>query len=229
MQITHRTNAIRLSLTRARLSHRAIGSLVVVWGILILIGWYAISSYGATPGDAGGAPEVWPSQSSLTRDVRPTLLVFVHPKCPCSSASLSELERLMATCSNEIDAHVVFIAPGGTDINWRNSTLYKSAIRIPGVTVESDLDRQEASLFGARTSGYCLLYGADGKLQFQGGLTATRGHEGANDGAHAIQSALSGSNNSLRATPVFGCPLFESDASFGPAADCAPMRPADLP
>jgi hypothetical protein len=70
---------------------------------------------------------------------------------------------------------------------------------------------QEAKLFGAKTSGDVLLFGANGKLIFAGGITASRGHEGDNPGADAMLKALGESRrnkvSTTTATPVFGCSL----------------------
>ncbi len=70
---------------------------------------------------------------------------------------------------------------------------------------------QEAKLFGAKTSGDVLLFGANGKLIFAGGITASRGHEGDNPGADAMLKALGESRRNkvttTTATPVFGCSL----------------------
>jgi hypothetical protein len=151
--------------------------------------------------------------------VRPTLLVFAHPACPCTRATLAELERLLATCCDQFDAHVLFIAPEGTDSSWRDTDLVRTARRIPSVTVHVDAGRRETDLFRERTSGACLVYDTSGRLLFNGGLTAARGHEGDNPGTAAIK-ALMARKGEQPPVPVFGCPLFEcDDRSAEPAPD----------
>jgi hypothetical protein len=108
-----------------------------------------------------------------------------------------------------VDAHVLFIAPVGTDASWRNSELCAKARSIAGVTVDVDADRREARLFGASTSGSCLLYGSDGALLFHGGVTGARGHEGENEGRRLLQAQLLEQDSRGGASRVFGCPLFE--------------------
>ena len=49
---------------------------------------------------------------------------------------------------------------------------------MPGVRVFEDPEATTARLFGARVSGQVLLYDAGGKLLFNGGITAFRGHPG---------------------------------------------------
>jgi len=208
-------------LTGIRLSDWPILTLVIVWGLLVFVGLYVLWRYAATPGDAGAPPAYWPTQSAIVRDGRHTLVVVAHPLCPCTRASLSELARLLAVCHDRVDTHVLFIAPAGTDGSWRNSDLLSQARQIPGVTVHVDTDRREARLLGAKTSGCCLLYGSDGRLLFQGGVTEARGHEGESEGRCSLEALLSGDGPRSDATSVFGCPLFErcpaDDPTSGPA------------
>jgi hypothetical protein len=197
--------------TGIRLSGRLVFAVVAVWGLLVVSGLFGLWNYGAISGDAEAPPAMWPTQSQIARKSGPTLLLFAHPLCPCSRASLAELARLVAACHDRVDTHVLLIAPREMEAAWRDSDLYSEARAIPGVTVEADVNRCEARLFRARTSGICLLYGSDGKLLFQGGITPSRGHEGDNYGSRSIVSMLSGENAESNATPVFGCPLFENE------------------
>ena len=46
------------------------------------------------PGGDPEAPARWPEASALVRNADgPTLVLFAHPKCPCTDASLAELAR----------------------------------------------------------------------------------------------------------------------------------------
>ncbi len=54
-----------------------------------------------------------------------------------------------------------------------------------------------------------MIYDAAGQLAFEGGITSFRGHSGDNDGRDAIVALLRGQRPQRRATPVFGCALFE--------------------
>ena len=44
---------------------------------------------------------------------KPTLIMLVHPQCPCSRASLTELSRLAALCPNRANISVLFLRPAG--------------------------------------------------------------------------------------------------------------------
>jgi hypothetical protein len=73
----------------------------------------------------------------------------------------------------------------------------------------------ESQRFGALSSGQALLYGADGRLLFAGGITESRGHQGDNAGESAIAALVLGAGRSGQSssTPVYGCPLFDGSSS----------------
>src|SRR5687768_13165432 len=69
-------------------------------------------SYSATPGESVPASSDWPAASRLQRSPgKFTLVMFVHPECPCSRASLEELGKLLTRCSGSIHPQVVFFEP----------------------------------------------------------------------------------------------------------------------
>ena len=138
---------------------------------------------------------------------RDTLIMFVHPQCPCTRASLEELNRLLARSQGRVDAQVLFFKRGKFSGDWTRTDLWRNAAAIPGVAVHEDLDGAQARLFGAETSGYVLLYDAHGQLLFKGGITGSRGHAGDNAGENAIVSLLTGQDAKLKQTQVYGCSL----------------------
>jgi hypothetical protein len=85
--------------------------------------------------------------------------------------------------------------------------LWRDAAAIPGVHPIEDIDGGEIRKFGAATSGQVLLYDASGRLQFNGGITASRGHAGDNDGRDAVASLLRSGRAPLHTAFVFGCSL----------------------
>jgi hypothetical protein len=195
--------------TQVPLSNRQMVVLLSVWGLLVILGVCALWQFGGTAGDDNAPPSHWPAQTQIARDGQPTLLIFAHPLCPCTRATLADLARLMTICRGRVDTHVLFIAPKGMDAASNTSGLYGQAREIPGVSVSEDQDRREAKLFSVRTSGSCLLYNAAGNLMFHGGLTSERGHEGDSIGSVAIEKILLGKSVETTVSQVFGCPLFE--------------------
>ncbi len=91
--------------------------------------------------------------------------------------------------------------------------LWRSAAAIPGAKVISDPDGAEARRFHVTTSGHTLVYGRTGDLLFSGGITASRGHQGDNDGHAAIVSLWNGEHVESRDLPVYGCPIVTSTAA----------------
>jgi hypothetical protein len=141
---------------------------------------------------------------------RKTLVMFAHPQCPCTRASIGELALLMARCGNALDAYVVFFKPDGVADDWTRTGTVGEAERIPGVKVVFDKSGREAELFGAATSGQTDFFDTDGRLLFSGGITAARGHAGDNAGRDAIIEWTSTGAADRTRTPVFGCAIAET-------------------
>ena len=179
------------------------------WVLAVGAGLRLVSNYENTPGEVGISPANWPAESRIPRaEGLPTLVMMVHPQCPCSRASLGELALLMAQAKGRVHADVVFVRPEGFLEECEKTDLWSSAAMIPGVTPRIDEEGVEARRFGSRTSGQIMLYGADGRLLFSGGITSARGHAGDNEGRSAIVSLLTEGFAAKRETPVFGCPIF---------------------
>jgi hypothetical protein len=184
---------------------------LLVWAVLVAGGLGALAHYAATPGQPALAPAQWPVATGLVRAAgRPTMLVFLHPRCTCSQATLEELARLMARAPGAADVTVLLMAPTGVDPAWTRTALWQKATRL-GVNVRLDAGRAEANRFGVATSGEVLLYDVAGSLRFSGGITPARGHEGDSDGGDALASLLRGEAPKLAAAPVFGCPLCRAE------------------
>ncbi len=169
---------------------------------LALLAWY-----GGSPGRSQSAPPQWPVNSKIVPDRKTdTLVLFAHPHCPCTRASLAELERIVAHCSGAVTTWVVFLKPLDADSEWDQTDLIGTATAIPGAHVLQDMDGVEARRFHASTSGQTMLYSKQGELLFSGGITVARGHQGDNAGRAAIEACLTGGVPECRETPVYGCP-----------------------
>jgi len=183
-----------------------------LWLLLVTGAMTLLAAYSNTPGTAGVAPQRWPSESKIPRDPsRPTLLVLAHPQCPCTNATLGELELLTAQTQGKVNVHVVFVRPPGLAEDLVKGDLWRKASAIPGVTVEIDDGNVEARHFHVETSGKALLYGSGGSLLFAGGITLSRGHSGDNPGRTAITALVNRRSANESTTPVFGCSLFAAN------------------
>ncbi|PQO39162.1 hypothetical protein C5Y96_04680 [Blastopirellula marina] len=191
------------------ISHAGRSLLPVIAGIwVVLIGgaFTALLGYHNIPGQRSDHGMVWPINHSIKLDTqRPNLMVFIHPQCPCSVATLNELARIQAVCGVRLNTQVIFYSP--TEMQWEDTSKVRQALAIPNVHITNDADGQLAQQFGALTSGHTMLYSGDGRRIFSGGITPTRGHEGDNLGRKSIvQYVLDGETDCDR-TNVFGCPI----------------------
>lgn len=193
----------------SRLSLR-ISTLVIglLWVAGIAVGMCILLNYENRPARTGTSTDIWPTDSAIQRvPSSPTLVLFAHPRCPCTRASIGELALIMARLRGQLTANVIFIRPKGTEENWEQTDLWRSAASIPGVNVWSDLNGVEASRFHAQASGETMLYSAGGRLLFSGGITASRGHSGDNAGRAAIVDLVATGRSKHSRTLVFGCYL----------------------
>jgi hypothetical protein len=185
-----------------------------LWAMAVASGMTMLWAYAEAPGAAATPPAVWPRDSHVRPSAeRATLIMLAHPHCPCTRASIEELDRLMAQAGDRLAVDVLFVTPPDAGDSWDATDLWRSAAAIPGVTVLDDVDGIEARRFGALTSGQVLVYDAAGRLRFSGGITAARGHAGDNAGRSAIVALLDGAASASVETPVFGCSLVDDRRS----------------
>ncbi len=187
---------------------RNLAGAVVLWALLAAAGGAAATKYEWTPGPQQSAPAVWPAQSKLTTAPgSATLVVFLHPRCFCSQATLTELEKLVAQQKKPVRVLAVFEIPAAADNNWRDSDTVRQARAIAGVTTIFDPGGQEARRFGAVTSGFVAAYNAAAHLRFAGGITSARGRTGEGVSWMALARALDNPSASPSLWRVFGCGL----------------------
>jgi hypothetical protein len=178
--------------------------------ICTLTGIAALFTFDQTAGAVSGVPDRWPSSSGVRRNAgSDTLLVFVHPQCACTVATVHEIATLDAyrnPRSGRLATVVLFDHP--RDTAWEPGNLWNEVEHeIPGVHKIRDDDGREARRFGARTSGYTELYNAQGELLFKGGVTGSRGHEGDNLGLDQLRTSIDTGRRAAHTSLVFGCAL----------------------
>jgi hypothetical protein len=191
--------------------HKVMVAIVAIWMIVVVAGLARVVRYKSTSAQAADAPSHWPSDTTVASGSQDALLlVFLHPHCPCSTASLAELSRLLTDCPTGVTTTVLMVRPRDEPHGWEESALWHAARALPGVTVMTDAGGIEAQRFGVSTSGQVLLYAPDQRLVFAGGITASRGHEGDNDGRAVLASLIRGvDSDAVGTAPVFGCSLLD--------------------
>lgn len=186
---------------------RLLGILLWLGSVSVCLLWLA--DYSNRPGQEAHAQDAWPATTSLQLDIqRPTLVLVAHPQCACTRASLGELEKLNARRTGRLKIYVLFYQPADQTEDWVKSDLWQAASKLPGVHVLVDPAGRETRRFGAETSGQTFLYDKRGRLVFQGGITAARGHAGDNNGRQAIEDFIDTGRATLNQTPIFGCALW---------------------
>ena len=190
-----------------------IAGIGAIWLGAVGFGMKLLWGYANGPGAAASAPASWPAGSALARDPsRPILVMFAHPRCPCTRASVAELAKLTATIGARARTLVVFFEADDAGDDWTRTDLWQSAAAIPGVEVVADRGAHEAARFGVVTSGQTILYDAGGRLRFAGGLTSARGHQGDTLGKAVLTSIVNDGSDTSATTAVFGCPIRQEDA-----------------
>ncbi len=181
------------------------------WLCAILFGFGTFIKYENTAGAPGRSIANWPECSSLTQNRRGnTLIMVLHPRCPCSRASLELLSKIMIACNHKLSAQILLFVPSNFPIDWKETDIWKQAAEIPEIQLLADRDGVEAQNFGAVTSGQTYIFDKSGLLKFSGGITEFRGHTGENFNLDLANAALRGEIPDSVFTPVYGCPIKDS-------------------
>ncbi|MCA9011043.1 MAG: hypothetical protein KDB01_14935 [Planctomycetaceae bacterium] len=195
-----------------------------IWLTVCTCGVAALVRYSRLTGDTGAALCEFPTDLQVQNsDKRFSLLMFVHPHCPCSHASLEELMRIHARAQQDLAIEIVFYHPANKSSAWAMTSLWRTAQAIPDVRISFDSDGRTAGRFGAKTSGHVVLYNSDGRLIFNGGITPSRGHEGGNRGTTSVLEHIRSRDKTREICPVFGCPL-QAQAVPTDASICGAVR-----
>jgi hypothetical protein len=194
-----------------RLSRKFYIPIVGLWLGIAVSGLSSLAKYRFAPGASAAVTHSdWPAQSALARPANKYfLLVFVHPQCPCTEATISELDKLMTHTAGKLSTTVAFVVPSGVLPGFEKGSLWTASARIPGVMNVCDFSGLEAQRFGAATSGQTFLFNTNGQMIFHGGITDGRGHEGDNVGSESVVNLVMGKTAESTQTPVFGCALFD--------------------
>ena len=189
-------------------------TLIIAWISAIAVGTFALWQYDSAPGPAGHGNLILASRarSELDEPNRFKICVFLHPRCPCSVATVRELERMLSLIAKPVDVQAYLYCPRSETEGWTKVGAGEVVRKIPGMNVTIDWEADLARQLGVGTSGHVLVYSPSGDLRFTGGITTSRGHEGDSTGKLSILSTInSGVETGVLEEPVYGCPLFSTE------------------
>jgi len=178
----------------------------VAWLVCLTASLGGLWAYSARPGDSGHPPATWPEEVPRAQ-AGFTLVLFCHPHCPCTRATVHELERLVVDCGGDLEVVAYLVLAEGVPEGWERGPILKLLSGLEEADVRLDHGGRLARRFHASTSGTVALYDPRGELVFSGGITPSRGHEGTNRGRSAVAELVRGERPSFTEVPVYGCPL----------------------
>ena len=119
-----------------------IAASLIIWTTILVSGQFYLSEYETRPGATAVSP-VFISAGEMHKRAKNllTLLIFAHPQCPCTHATLRELERLVAHCQGLIGIRVLFLQPANEPREWVETGLWQQASKIGDVSVETIGDK----------------------------------------------------------------------------------------
>jgi hypothetical protein len=183
----------------------------VVWVAVLLSGFGTLLRYQMRAGAPAIASAEWPRGVDVNFDPRRcNLVMFAHPKCPCTNASLEELKVALTLGRGEINPTICFFDPDGVPADWTQTSLVRAAREVPGLNVVIDQNGSIAARFGALTSGQVLMFDGQGRRVFAGGITGSRGHAGYNRGLAIVLGLAKGDTREPQQAPVYGCALHDA-------------------
>lgn len=138
----------------------------------------------------------------------PNLILFVHPRCPDTMATVRQLRNTLFNNKKQVSVRMVVLCPRGCSDSWYETPLLEEANRIPGLEIVLDYGGVLTKKYGVISSGTMLVYDQKSLLTFQGGITPASGHEGKCPGQRSLEQSLAGQLPDARQTLVFGCQLF---------------------
>ena len=106
-------------------SSRGVVVAVWMWAVAVLIGAATLLQYSLFEGARADVPLRQPEKQSVTaaEKSKADVFVFVHPHCPCSRATVTQLNRLTACSNSEAIIHVLFFCPDSQPDAWTRTTL----------------------------------------------------------------------------------------------------------
>src|SRR5207248_1430213 len=85
-----------------------LATILGLWLLFVAGGMFALEKYKSSPGAQAVAPSEWPADSMLGRvPGTATLVMMSHPRCPCTRASLAELDTLLSRYRDRLTSYIL--------------------------------------------------------------------------------------------------------------------------
>lgn len=175
--------------------------LPIIWIVAVGAAGVTLHRFEITPAEKRAATK--PKDVSRAN----TLLLFAHPKCPCTSATLKNLE-LIHQAHPETQTEIMLVIPAGAPADFEDGPTSSWQASHSWARLSLDPKGALATAAGATTSGHVIYYDANGDTQFSGGITRARAVAGEATALRSLLASIGGSKTSnLSQHDVFGCPL----------------------
>ncbi len=142
----------------SKISSKYFGIFLLIWLSGTASGFFLLGAYHVRPGQPGKPLVRWPEGCPVRLDPdRPTLLIFLHPRCPCSRASVAELASIAASYRGRFAAHAILYRPEGPSEDWDQAEAAATdEASIPGLRRWTDRSGRWATDSGSRRLGRVL-------------------------------------------------------------------------
>ncbi|HTI51110.1 MAG TPA: hypothetical protein VL475_09165 [Planctomycetaceae bacterium] len=177
------------------------------WCVLLGAGWWHLCRYTYRPSAVATTLSEWPHETAFAPSSGFRIVMFVHPLCPCSDASIRELENSLARMPAKVSVTVIAVTAGLTAEDLESSGLIAELSAMPRIGLYVDATGAERKRFGAAVSGEVVAFDANGRRVYHGGLTPGRGHQGESVGQGQLEALARGESAAPCESPVFGCLL----------------------
>lgn len=189
---------------------------LVLFAVSGLLGFITLVDYAcrSNPNRMDRGSLVGSSLHSRPDDNEFLVVLFYHPRCPCTLATARNLKRVATEFSHQTQIKAFSFCPEDSPESWIETNTTRLLRSIPDVEIALDREGQVCREFGVTTSGHILVYNRSGQCVFGGGITPYRGHEGECQATSEFLSSVNLANTKLAIWPVYGCQIVTNQRDF---------------
>lgn len=196
---------------------------------LLACAWWQLG-YERTAGPRRNIPLEAPYTRLGANPGRPLVVMALHPRCPCSAASLANLEREALRWPADVQVRVLRVIPPGVPDpeRWIEAPVFRDAARLGPDVLVTDPGAAIAGALGMQTSGHVIVFDTAGHAVFNGGITLLRGQGGESECTRMLAEAVDHATRRIPdgaaavSLPVFGCQLGSIDPTHDGCGDDTP-------